>query len=213
MAERTSRQAGQYSCGPNDYRARVERDRWHSPLQREVKPRVNAGLIALRATLELNLDGFLRRGVGGIHVVIENLDELGHDGVSAQGREQAAVHVDRSLGFLERSRKRNPDIRVLGFARPVDDAAHHRQLHLFDTDIAVLPGWHLIAQIGLNLLRHLLEKYAGGAPTTRAGRNLRHEAANAERLQNLLPAENFLGAVAVRSGSERNTDGIADAFL
>jgi len=40
------------------------------------------------------------------------------------------------------------------------------------TYIAAFPGGHLVAQISLNLLRHLLEKCAGSASAAGAGRNL-----------------------------------------
>ena len=43
-----------------------------------------------------------------------------------------AVDVDRRHGLFERARQRDADVGVLGFAGAVDDAAHHRDLHLFD---------------------------------------------------------------------------------
>ena len=78
---------------------------------------------------------------------------------------------------------------------------------------SALPRRHLLAQVGLNLLRHLLEEGAGGAAAAGAGRDLRREAANAHRLQNLLRDPDFFGAVAARRGRQRNANRVADAFL
>ena len=63
------------------------------------------------------------------------------------------------------------------------------------------------------MLGHFLEEGAGGAAASGAGRDLRGEAADSERLQNLLGYADFFGAVAAGGGRERDADGIADAFL
>ncbi len=76
-----------------------------------------------------------------------------------------------------------------------------------------LPDRHLLAQIRLNLIRHVLKERAGGAAAAGARRDLRSEAADAERLQNLLTHHHFFRAVAVRQRGERRADGIADTFL
>src|SRR5215467_2251062 len=47
----------------------------------------------------------LFRRVVRLDVVIENLDELGNDGVASQGAEEAAIDVYRSFGLFERSRQ------------------------------------------------------------------------------------------------------------
>jgi len=54
---------------------------------------------------KLDLHGLLRRGEVRIHVLVQDLDELGHDRVPAQGREQPAIDVDRGFGLFKRSRK------------------------------------------------------------------------------------------------------------
>ena len=110
-----------------------------------------------------------------------------------------AVHVDRRFRLFERAGQRDADVGVLRFAGAVDHAAHHRDLHLFDADVVAFPCRHLLAQVGLNLLGHFLEEGAGGAAAAGAGGDLRGEAANAERLQNLLRDADFFGAVAVRA--------------
>ena len=81
------------------------------------------------------------------------------------------------------------------------------------TPDSFLPDRHLFAQIGLDLVRHVLEEGAGGAAATGAGGDLRSEAAEFERLQNLLADDDFFGAVAVREAGQRGADGVADAFL
>ncbi len=85
-------------------------------------------------------------------------------------------------------------------ARPVDDATHHRNLHLFHAGVARLPDRHLLAQVALDLLGHLLKEGAGGAAAAGTRRDLRSEAANAHRLQNLLRDQDLFGAIAVRRG-------------
>ena len=50
-------------------------------------------------------------------------------------------------------------------------------------------------------------------PHAGTGGHLRRKAANAQRLQNLLSHADFFGAIAAGSGSERDADGVADAFL
>src|SRR6202023_3802991 len=85
---------------------------------------------------------------------------------------------------------------VLGFSGAVYDAAHHGYFHFFHASVAFFPDAHLLAQVGLDLLGHLLEESAGGATAAGAGGDLRSEAANAKRLQNLLRYADFFGAVA-----------------
>ena len=75
------------------------------------------------------------------------------------------------------------------------------------------PHRHLLAQVVLDLIRHILEERAGGPATTGARGHLRREAAQFERLQNLLGNEYFFGAVAVRQWRERGTNRIAYALL
>src|SRR5713101_1307480 len=97
------------------------------------------------------------------NVVVENLDELGDNAVALQRGEQAAIYIDGSFGFLERSGQGNTETGVFRFAGAIDHAAHDRHLHLFDSGVTALPYWHLLASIGLNLLCHFLEESAGGS--------------------------------------------------
>src|SRR5258708_29295671 len=148
-----------------------------------------------------------------LEVGVENLDEVGYDLLALECSEQATVHVNGGLRFFGRSRQRNAEAWVLRFAGAIDDAAHYGDFHFFYAGVAFLPDGHLLTQIGLDLLRHLLEERARSTAAAGAGGDLRGEAANAERLQNLLRHADFFGAIASRRGSERNADGVADAFL
>ncbi len=76
-----------------------------------------------------------------------------------------------------------------------------------------LPDGHLLAQVGLDLVGHLLEEGAGGAAAAGAGGHLRREAADAQRLQNLLGDDDLFGAVAIGQRRQRGANGVADAFL
>ena len=79
--------------------------------------------------------------------------------------------------------------------------------------VLLLPDRHLLAQVGLDLVRHVLEESAGGAAASGTGGHLRRETADAQRLQDLLGNDHFFGAVAVGQRREGSADGIADAFL
>src|ERR1019366_9194671 len=86
-------------------------------------------------------------------------------------------------------------------------------LSLHDALPICLPHWHLLAHVALDLLGHLLEEGAGGAPATGACRDLRGEAADADGLQNLLRDCDLFSAVAIGHWRERHANGIAEAFL
>src|SRR3984957_5937402 len=139
-----------------------------------------------------------------VYILIENFDELGDNAVAFQRGEQASIHIDRSLGLLKRSGQGDADVGVFRFARAVDHTAHDGQLHLFHAHVAALPHGHLLAQVSLDLLRHLLEEGAGGASAAGAGGNLRREAANAHGLENLLRHANFFRAIAARRRRQRD---------
>src|SRR3712207_8550546 len=49
------------------------------------------------------------------HVVLENRQELAHDPVAPERREELAVDVHRRLWLLEGPRQRDADVGVLGF--------------------------------------------------------------------------------------------------
>jgi hypothetical protein len=94
------------------------------------------------------------------------------------------------------------DVSVLAFARPVDDAAHHGDLHLLDAGITRAPHGHLRAQVVVDGLGHLLERGAGGAAASGAGRDTRVERAQAERLEDLQRHDHLLRAGLARLGRE-----------
>ena len=98
-------------------------------------------------------------------------------------------------------------------ARPVDDAAHHRDVEAFDAGIARLPFRHRFANEVLDAGGELLERRRGGAAAAGAGGDQRHEGAQAQRLQQFLADFHFQRAVAVRLGRQRDADGVADALL
>jgi len=139
---------------------------------------------------------------------LRNVDEFRDDAIALERGQQASVHVDRGLGLLGCAGQRDPDIGMFGFTGPVHHAAHHRHRHGFDARIIRLPLGHLVPQVGLDLVRHLLEEGAGGAPATRAGGHLRGEAADTERLQDLLRDRHLFGAVAVGQRRQRYADGV-----
>ena len=118
-----------------------------------------------------------------------------------------------AFGLFKRSGQRDAQIGVLRFARAIYHAPHNRDLHLFHAGVTLLPNGHLLAQIALDLLCHLLEEGARGASTAGAGSNLRREAADAHRLQNLLGDDHLFGAIAIGRRRERNANRIANTFL
>src|ERR1043166_794914 len=148
----------------------------------------------------------------GIHVGVQNGDEFGDDAVALEGSHEAAIDVHRRFGFFKGAGKRDADVGVLGFSGPVDHATHDRDLHRLDAGMGFLPPGHLHAEVGLDLVRHLLEEGAGGAAAAGAGGDLRSEAADAERLKNLLADDHLFGTVAIGHRGERSADGVADAF-
>ncbi len=76
--------------------------------------------------------GSERRGIALHDVVVEDRQEARDDVVAAQGRAERPVDEDRRHRLLEGARQADPDVGVLRLARPVDDAAHHRDPHLLD---------------------------------------------------------------------------------
>src|SRR5882672_9370161 len=148
-----------------------------------------------------------------LDVVVEDLQEVGDDGVALERELERAVHEDGGLGLLEGAGQRDADVGVLGLARPVDHAAHHRDLQLLHAGEAVLPRRHLVAQVGLDLLGHLLEEGRSGAPAAGAGGHQGQEAPDPQRLEDQLGDLHLLGAIAVGLGRERDTNRVADTLL
>ena len=156
---------------------------------------------------------FSTRRVMRIHVLVQNIDKLGHNCVAAQSNGQLAIDINRRYGLFKCAGQRDAQIGVFGFARAIHNAAHHGDFHGFNARVAFLPARHAFPQVRLDLIRHVLEECAGSPAATRARGNLRGEAADAERLQNLLAYDNFFGAIAIRQGRKRGADRIANTFL
>src|SRR6188768_100703 len=139
------------------------------------KPRSSAGFTFCTSD---RLDGnafFL--AVVFAHVAFDDGLELLGDAPALERHGLLAVDVNRRHRHFAGARQADADVRVLGFAGSVDHAAHHRDAHVLDPGIGALPDWHLLAQIGLDLVRQLLEHGAGGAPAARAGAHHRRERA------------------------------------
>src|ERR671935_176 len=132
---------------------------------------------------------------------------------AGQCRHFLAVDEDRRGGLLAGSGKRNADIGVLAFARPVDDAAHDRDVERLDAGIAPLPLGHRGMNEPLDIAGELLERRRGRASAARAGGDQRHENAKAHGLQQLLRHLDLERAIAAGFRRERNAYGIADALL
>src|SRR5215831_20464417 len=139
-----------------------------------------------------------RDGVTLRDVVVEDLQELGHDAVALERELEGAVHEDGRLWLLEGAGQGDANVRVLALARTVDDAPHHRDIQFLDACVLRLPHRHLLAEIGLDLLRHLLEERGGRAPAAGARRDLRDEVAKAHGLEDLLGDLHLFGPIAAR---------------
>src|SRR5205085_8809332 len=76
------------------------------------------------------------RAVALFDVVLDDALELARDALAAQGQGLFAVDEDRRGRCLAGSRQADADVGMLAFARTVDDAAHHCDLHALDAGIA-----------------------------------------------------------------------------
>jgi hypothetical protein len=68
---------------------------------------------------------------------------------------------------------------VLRLTRPVDDASHHGYPQFLDARVRRAPVRHLLLQVLLDVLGHLLEEGRGGAPAAGTGGDLRGKVAQA----------------------------------
>ena len=152
-------------------------------------------------------------GYRSVDVVLEDPDELGDEAVAAQRAIEAAVDEDRGDRLLERARQRDPDVGVLALARAVDDAAHDRDAQLLGARVRLAPDRHLLLEVALDLLGHLLEEGRGRPAAAGTGRDLRQERAQPHRLEDLLGDLHL--ALARRAGlrRERDPDRVADALV
>src|SRR6188474_686415 len=110
-------------------------------------------------------------GVVVLDVVIDQTLELGRELVvgAAEGDRVPPVDEDRAARLLARARQADSDVRRLGLARAVDDAAHHGERHRFHAFVRGLPFRHPVADVVLDALGELLERAARRASAAGAG--------------------------------------------
>src|SRR5690606_22430617 len=101
------------------------------------------------------------------------------------------------------------DVRVLGLARAVHHTPHDRDPHLLHARVAHAPLGHALPDVALDLLGHLLEERARGPAAARARRDLRLEAPQPQRLEDLLRHAHLFRTVAAGLRRERDTDRVA----
>src|SRR5688500_6300899 len=118
------------------------------------KPRRSAGFTF--CTLEC-FDGDALLRVFLLHVGLDYRLEFVGESLAFQRAGLLAIDSDRGDRHFARAGQADADVRVLGFARTVDHAAHHRDAHVFHAGIRALPDRHLRAQISLDALGKLLE--------------------------------------------------------
>src|SRR5207253_6698174 len=110
-------------------------------------------------------------------VLLENGEKFADDALTAERREQLAVDINGSFRLLERSRERYADIGVLRLTRPVDDATHDGDAHLFHAWVPLAPQRHLLTNVGLDIFGHMLEEGGRRSSAARTRRDLGREAA------------------------------------
>ncbi len=157
--------------------------------------------------------GFALVVLRGDVVVEEFLEGGGKFVVGAfQGDEFFAVDVDGAAGLFAGAGKTDADVGGAGFARAVDDAAHDGELQFFHAFVLRFPFGHFFANVTLDAFGEFLKRAAGGASAARAGGNAGREGAQAEGLEKFAGGVDFVATVASRTRSERDADGVADAF-
>src|SRR5262245_55373803 len=100
--------------------------------------------------------------VAALDVVDHHGLEVGGERRAAQGRGLLAVDEHRRGRLLAGAGQRDADVGMFGFARAVDDAAHHGDVEPLDARVALLPLRHRLADKILDRLRQLLERRRGG---------------------------------------------------
>ena len=111
------------------------------------------------------------------------LDAAARDALATQRHRLLPVDEHRRGRRLAGAGQADADVGMLAFAGAVDDAAHHRDLHVLDAGVLAAPDRHGRAQVVVDLLGQFLEGGAGGAATARASGDAGHEHAQAQRLQ------------------------------
>src|SRR5712671_5121776 len=140
------------------------------------------------ASCALSLALLRRRPAGAavteaaLDVVDHHLLEVGRHRRAAQRDGFLAVDEDRRGRALAGAGQRDADVGMLALARAVDDAAHHGDVERLDARILLLPFRHRDMNEILDVAGELLERGRGGTPAARAGRDQRHEGAEAHGL-------------------------------
>src|SRR5471032_1321026 len=160
-------------------------------------------------------EGGSASGVVVLDVVIDQTLKLRRELVvrAVQRLDVLAVDEDRTARLLARAGQADADARRLRFAGPVDDAAHHRERHLFDAFALHLPGRHHLADVVLDPLGELLERAARRAAAAGARRDARRERPQSERLQQLARRVHLFAAIAVGPRRERDANRVADPLV
>src|SRR5947208_6609819 len=109
--------------------------------------------------------------VGGPNIISDDHDELFGDAIALERCGFLSVHEHRRYWNFAGTRQRYAYIRELRLTGTVDDAAHHRDLHRFDTRILRTPCVHRRTQIDLDAAGKLLEIRARCAAATRTCRH------------------------------------------
>src|SRR5579872_647363 len=129
-----------------------------------------------------------------------------------QGDEFFAVDVDRAAWFFASAGEADADVSGAGFARAVDDAAHHGELQFLDTFEFRFPLGHSVANVLLDALSQFLKRGACGAAAAGTCGDAGRERAQAEGLEQFAGGVDFVATVAARARSERDANRVADAF-
>ena len=133
--------------------------------------------------------------------------------VATQGNRLDAILEYRSRRGLASTGKTDADVGVLALARAVNDAAHHRQSHVFNAVVLNTPLRHFPPHVLLNGVRQLLKKTARRAAATRTSRHHRRKRTQTHRLQHFLRHHDFLRTLPARFGRQGYADGVPDSFL
>src|SRR6516164_3883283 len=170
------------------------------------------------ARQRLGGDLLRRRLAGGrsesaLNVIDDDLLEISGQRRAAKRHGLFAVDKNRRGRLFAGTRQRNADIGMFGLARPVDDAAHHRDVETLDARITRLPFRHRVADEALDAGGELLKCRRGRAAAAGAGRDQRHECAQAQSLQQFLSDLYLERTIAIRLRSERNANRVANALL
>src|SRR5918994_5388478 len=100
------------------------------------KPRSSAGFTFCTSD-RLDGNAFLAGGGAVLvaHVAFDDGLELFRDALALERHGLAAIHVHRRHRHFAGAGQADADVRVLGFARTVHHAPHHRHAHVLDAGV------------------------------------------------------------------------------